>query len=125
MPPVRRPCASDCGESAQLPCGPLYRRTRGEPQAGQKKLAVLGVAQEAGVRYHDRGNGAQLFDGLSCVVDLSHMSIASSEPAIRLREAWIVLDREQQLRHRLGEAPADKMRIAYGYDRGADPGHAG
>src|SRR6516165_722632 len=74
------------------------------------------------VRYHDRGNGAEPLDDLSCVVEPIHMSIASGEIAVRLRVAWIPLDREEQFRHCLIEAPVGEMRGAYYGKRAADAG---
>jgi hypothetical protein len=74
---------------------------------------MLGVSQVAGVRDHDRGNGPQPRDDLSCVVEPTHMRVAGSESAIWVREARILLDREEKFRHRLIEAPADEMRSAH------------
>jgi hypothetical protein len=34
------------------------------------------------------------------------MSVAGGEKAMRRREAWILLDREEQLRHGIIEAPS-------------------
>src|SRR5689334_15750078 len=50
------------------------------------------------------------------------MGIAGCEIAVRHREARILLDREDQLRHRLAEAPSQEMRLAYYGQRCADPG---
>jgi hypothetical protein len=58
-----------------------------QPQARQQKLAVLSVAKEAGVQYHDSGDGAQPLDNLSGVVEPTHMGVAGGETAIRIREA--------------------------------------
>ena len=55
-----------------------------QPQAGQIKLAVLGVSQEAGVRDHDRGNGPQPLDDFSGVVEPTQMRVAGGEKAVRL-----------------------------------------
>jgi hypothetical protein len=94
-----------------------------QAQARQVKLPVLGVPQEAGVRRdHDRRNGALPLDDLTCVVEPAHMGAAGGENAIRLREARIVLDREEQFRHGLVEAPAVEMRLAYYRERRADAG---
>ena len=41
------------------------------------------------------------------------MGIAGGENAIRDAEAWIFLDRQEQLRHRLVEAADEEMRGAY------------
>ena len=82
-------------------------------QTGQQQLAMLGVLQKADARYHDRSNGAQLLDDLSRVVEPTHMGIAGGESAVGGRLAWIVLDREEQVRYCLFEAPAVEMRGAY------------
>ena len=66
-----------------------------QAQAGQIKLAVLGVSQEAGVRDHDGANGAQARDDLSRFGEAPHMGIAGGEIAIRHGEAGILLDREE------------------------------
>jgi hypothetical protein len=50
------------------------------------------------------------------------MGLAGGEYAIRHRVAWIVLDREAQLRHGLIEAPSEEMRCAYLKERRADAG---
>src|SRR5271165_3903051 len=76
-----------------------------QAQARQEQLAMLGVPQVADVRYYDRGNGSQPRYDLSCVVELAHMGVAGGEKAIRHREAWILVDREDQFRHGLIEAP--------------------
>ena len=78
---------------------------------------MLGVPQEAGVRYHDRSNGAQSRNDLSGVVDPIHMGIAGGEKAMSVRQARILLNCEEQLRHGLIEAPADEMRSAYYNER--------
>ena len=83
---------------------------------------MLGVPQVAGVRYHDRGDGAQPRDDLSGVVESTYMDVAGGEKAIRLRVAWILLDREEEFRHGLIKAPADEMRGAYDKERRADAG---
>src|SRR5215831_3998962 len=49
----------------------------------------------AGVRYCDRGNGAQPRGYFPCVVEPTHMGIAGGEIAIRLWESGIFLDREE------------------------------
>jgi hypothetical protein len=61
----------------------------------------------------DRGNSAQPRDDLSGVVELTHIGVAGGEKAIRLRVAWILLDREKELRHCPIEAPSEEMRGAY------------
>jgi len=48
------------------------------------------------------------------------MGVAGGKAAIRQREACILLDREEQLRHGLTEAPAGEMRGAYYKERRAD-----
>ena len=83
---------------------------------------MLGLPQVVGVRYYDRRNGAQPSDNLSCVVEPAHMRIARGEIAIRLREARILLDRQEQFRHRLFEAPAKKMSAAQYSEGRADAG---
>ena len=50
------------------------------------------------------------------------MRIAGGKKAIRRRVAWVVLDREDQLRRCLIEAPTEKMRAAYCSERRADAG---
>jgi hypothetical protein len=67
---------------------------------------VLGVPQVAGVQDHDRADGAQPRDDLACVVEPTHMGVAGGEKTIRLRAAWVLLDREEQPRHGLIEASA-------------------
>ena len=83
---------------------------------------MLGVPQEAEVRYHDRVNGPQPPDDFSSIVEPTHMSVAGGEYAIRLRLMWILLDREEQFRHRLIKAPPDEMRETYYIERVADAG---
>jgi len=78
---------------------------------------VLGVPQEAGVRYHDRRNCAQPLDDFSGAVEPSHMGVAGGEIAIGPRKVRTLLDREEQLGHGLVEAPADEMRDAYCKER--------
>src|SRR5271157_3248199 len=50
------------------------------------------------------------------------MGIAGGENLIRVREARILLDCEEQLRHGLIEAPAQEMGLAYYIERRADAG---
>src|SRR5215831_2025734 len=50
------------------------------------------------------------------------MGIAGGENAMRVREARILLDCEEQLRHGLIEAPAQEMGLAYYIERRADAG---
>ena len=73
---------------------------------------MLGVSQEAGIRYHDRGYRAQILYDFSCVVEPTHMGVASGEIAMRLRVARILLDRKEQFRRGLIELPAEEMRGA-------------
>jgi hypothetical protein len=61
-------------------------------------------------------------DDLSRVVEPAHMGVTGGEIAIRMRQARIFLDREQQFRHGLIEAPADEMRGTYYQERRADAG---
>ena len=70
---------------------------------------MFGIPQVAGVRYHDSGNGPQPLDDLSCVVEPTHMGVAGGENAMRMRVAWILLDPEKQIWHRLIEAPSQEM----------------
>ena len=81
---------------------------------------MLGIPQVARVRYHDRGNGPQPANDCSCLVEPTHMGVASGEKTIRLWEAWILLDREEQIRHRLFEASAEETRFAHLKDRVGD-----
>jgi hypothetical protein len=48
------------------------------------------------------------------------MGIAGGEKLIRRREAWILLDHDEQLRRGLFEAPSEEMRGAYCEERQAD-----
>jgi hypothetical protein len=56
------------------------------------------------------------------IVEPAHLGVAGGEEAILVCEARILLDREEELRHRLIEAPAEEMRIAYYRERVADSG---
>src|SRR5215469_2210420 len=60
-------------------------------------------------------NGARLGEA-------SHMSIARRKIAIRRRETGILLDCDEQFRHRLIKAPSQEMRLAYQRKRGANAG---
>src|SRR5712691_3147033 len=97
-----------------------------QAQTGQVKFAVLSVPQDAGVPYHGGyhggRNGPKPLDDLSCVVEPAHMRVAGGENAIRLWEAWILLDREEQFWYRLIIAPTEEMRGAYRNERWADSG---
>jgi hypothetical protein len=64
-----------------------------QAQARQKKLAVLGLTEIAGTWYHRRGDGPEPCDYISCVVQLTHMSVAGGQKSIRLWEARVSLDR--------------------------------
>lgn len=55
---------------------------RGSAQTRDQKLAVLGVPQDAGVGYHDRGDGPQSRDNLSGVVEPAQMRVAGGKNAI-------------------------------------------
>jgi hypothetical protein len=57
---------------------------------------------------------------LSCVVEPTHMRVAGGEKAIRVWMGGVLLDRQEQFRHGLCEAPAEKMRVAYLKERRAD-----
>jgi hypothetical protein len=109
--------ASDRGEATglSLVASPAAKRR-------PEELAVLRVPEEAGVRYHDGGEGVRLRDNLSCVVEPAHMRVAGGEIAIRHRVARMFLDREEQLWHRLIEAPSVERRGAYNKERRADAG---
>ena len=98
----------DRGEAAGLAhaASPAARR-----RPDRKSSRCSGFRRIASVRYHDRGDGAQPRDDLSRVIEPSHMRVAGGEKAIRVREVRIVLDREEQLRHCLVEAPAEEMRV--------------
>ena len=74
---------------------------------------MLGVPQEASVRYDDGGNGAELLEDFSSVVEPPHMGVAAGEKAIPPWVAWVILDREDQFRQCLSEAPAEEMCVAY------------
>jgi len=74
---------------------------------------VLALPQIPGIRYHDTGNGPQALDDLAGVFEPTHMRITGGEIAMRLWEARIVLDREEECRHCLIEAPAEEMCAAH------------
>src|SRR4029077_18157579 len=93
-----------------------------EAQAGQVKLAVLGVSQVREVRYHGGGNGPQPSDDFSRFVEPSHMGVAGCEIPMRVGEARILLDRETGLSDWLIETPSEKMRGAYCEEPPADAG---
>ena len=63
---------------------------------------------------------SQPLDDSACVIEPTHIGVAGGETAMRQREAWVLLDREEELRHGLTEAPAGEMRGAYYKDRRAD-----
>ena len=93
-----------------------------QAQTRQEKFAVLSVPQVARIWYHDRGNGVQPLDDRSCVVEPAHMRVAGGENTVRVGVARIILNREEQLRHGLIEAPAEKMGGAYPDEHRADAG---
>ena len=71
---------------------------------------MLGVPQVASLRYHGRGYGPQPLHDLSCVVEPTHMRVAGSENAGRMRVAWVPLDCEEKVWHGLIETPGVEMR---------------
>jgi hypothetical protein len=73
---------------------------------------MLGVPQIGDVRYHDAGNGPQPPDDRARFVEPSHMGVAGCEVAIRVGEAGILLDREQQLWDCFVETSSVKVRGA-------------
>src|SRR6185437_16782858 len=70
---------------------------------------MSGVSIVAGVRYHDGRDRAQPRDDDAGIVEPPHMGVAGGEKAIRAWKAGIVLDRQQQLRHRLIKAAGKEM----------------
>ncbi len=64
---------------------------------GEEQRAVLGVPQEASVRYDDGGNGTELLDDFSGVVEPPHMGVAGGEKAIPPWVAWVLLDRGEAM----------------------------
>ena len=74
---------------------------------------MLRVAQRDIVRDYYWRDRAQPLDNRSGLVQPAHVGMASRENAVRLREARLVLDREEQLRHGLIKPPAQKMRHSY------------
>ena len=118
LPYDRKPCKGEHSRLAsQSGCV-----TGRQAQARQKKLAVFGRSQKDGVRYYDRRNGAQPADDLSCVVKSAHMRITRGEIAIRLREARILLNRQEQFRRGLFEAPAEEVSATEYSERRAGAG---
>src|ERR1700726_3032963 len=93
-----------------------------QAQARQEQLAVLWVPKVACVRYHDGGDRAQPLHNCSCIYKPSHMGVAGGEKLIWMREVWIILDREEQLRHRLVEAASEEIRGTYCSEGRADAG---
>src|SRR4051812_46319575 len=75
------------------------RLARGQPQAGQEQLAVLGltVRQIARDQWSDR---AQPGDDRACFVEPPCMGIARGEKAVSGGRAGLVLDSQEQLRRR-------------------------
>src|SRR5207248_3421482 len=102
--------------------GSCHRLADRQPQARQEQFAVLGITQVTGVRYYGRGNGAHLPNNFSCVIKPAHLRVAGSEKAIWVREARIFLDRDEEFRHRLLEAPADEVCHTYVEKRRSDAG---
>src|SRR4051794_31386027 len=82
-------------------------------QARYKKLSVLSIPQEAYIWYHDWCDGPQPLKDRSCIVEPSHMSIASGKKAIPVRESRIFLNCEEKFRQGLIEAPTEKMHGTY------------
>jgi hypothetical protein len=75
------------------------RRLAGrQPKAREEDFPVFEIEDVPGVCHHNRDDGAQPLDNRSRFIEPPHIGIAGSEKAIRVREAWIILDREQQLR---------------------------
>jgi len=66
-----------------------------QAQTREEKFAVLGVAVRSAARHHNGGDGADLRDHLSCLVEPAHMGVARGENAIGLWLARIDLDREE------------------------------
>ena len=121
--PALRQSRSTSASSNQLAGAPHAVERRGgpavwlipprpSPAAGPTGTARgARLPQVAGVARHDhRGDGAQPRDDRLRVVEPTHMGVAGGEITIRLGEVRIFLDREEQLRHRLIEAPAEEMR---------------
>src|SRR5215470_15343049 len=54
-----------------------------QAQAGQVKLTVLGVPQEADIRHHGRSDCAQPNNDLSGVIHATHTGVAGGEMAMR------------------------------------------
>jgi len=64
------------------------------------------------VRHHQVGDATQPHDDIACGVEPAQMAVTDGEELIRGRKSRIVLDREDQLRHRLVETPSKEMREA-------------
>ena len=107
IPPHRRRGSRRDGGSGSC------RLARRQAQAREVKLAMPGVPLVGAVRYHDRSDGAQPRNDLSCVIEPTHMGVAGGESAVRRREARIILDREKQFRHCFSEAPTEETGVAY------------
>jgi len=93
-----------------------------EPQARQDEFAMLVIPMVADIRYHCNTDGPQARDDFPRFGEAAHMGIAGGEKAIWHRVARILLDREEQFRHGLIEAPSRTMRRANDNERCADPG---
>src|SRR6516165_3423843 len=83
---------------------------------------MLGGAKLGETRHHEGRDLTQPCDDRSRLVAASHVGIAGCETAIRLRVRRVILDCEEQFRHGLIEAPAQKKRPAYYSKRIADAG---
>ena len=74
---------------------------------------MRGVAKRNIARHDHWGDGAQPGDDRARFVEPPHMGITGSKSAMRLREARIFLDCEEQFWDCFIEAAAEKMRGAY------------
>ena len=81
---------------------------------------MLRVPVRNDARQDDRGDRLQSPESLSRVIEPAHMHVAGGEMAIWERHARILLDREEQFRDCLFEAPAEEMRGAHCNERRAD-----
>ena len=81
------------------------RLARRKVQTGQEQLAVLGPPPRQIIRHDERGNGAQPGDDRACLVEPPHMGVARGRNAIRLREAGVFMDREEDVWNCRLEAP--------------------
>jgi hypothetical protein len=83
---------------------------------------MLRVPKVPYVRYHGGGDRAQPLHNCSCIYKPSRMGVTRGEKLIWMREVWIILDREEQLRHRLVEAASEEICGTYCSERRADAG---